>query len=117
MLKFSVELEWETSVIQISRYPDIQILSSKFIQPTDPNYPHHELRIFAENYPVDKHNEYMLSQIAKPLVTLLAHGKYPTNVQQKDIDTALSRNRSETGGLDFTELTSKKIQELCLQLM
>ena len=43
----------------------------------------------------------MLSQIAKPLVTLLAHDQYPTNVQQKDIYTALSRNRSETGGLGY----------------
>ena len=68
---------------------DIQILSSRFIQPTDPNYPHEALHIFAENHPVDKQNEYMLSQIAKPLVTLLAHVLYATNVQEKDIDTAL----------------------------
>ena len=79
---------------------DIETLSSRFVKPTDQNYPHEALHIFAENALVDKHNNKMLSLISKPSVSLIAHDHYPQNVPQADIDKALSRNRTETGGLD-----------------
>ena len=39
--------------------------------------------------------------IKRTLVTLIAHDEYPAMVFQSDVQKALARNRSETGGLDY----------------
>ena len=36
---------------------DINIIQSRSISPSDPNYPSDALHIWAENAPVDKHNK------------------------------------------------------------
>ena len=89
---------------------DIKILSSRFINSTDKSYPQNALHIFAENYPADNHNQQMLELIQKPVVTLIAHDQCPLLIAQKDIDRALSRNRSETGDLDY-RIDIKEVQE------
>ena len=39
--------------------------------------------------------------IKRPLVTLIAHDEYPATASQHDVQKALARNRSETGGLNY----------------
>ena len=39
--------------------------------------------------------------IKRPLVSLIAHDEYPAMASQRDVQKALARNRSETGGLDY----------------
>ena len=39
--------------------------------------------------------------IKRPLVTLIAHDQYPAITYQSDVQKVLSRNRSETRGLDY----------------
>ena len=45
------------------------------------------------------YNEFKLEMIERRLVTLIAHDEYPAS--QSDVQKALARNRSETGGLDY----------------
>ena len=79
---------------------DIRIIQSKSISPTDPDYPSHALHIWAENAPVDEHNNKHLQQLSGPVFTLKAVDQYPPNVTKQDIDRVLSLGRSDTGGLD-----------------
>jgi len=79
---------------QIER--DIQCIQSRLVNPTDIDYPPHALHIFAENAPVDQHNNKHLQQLTTPLHRLKATDQYPPNVAKQDID----RGRSETGGLE-----------------
>jgi len=79
---------------------DIDTINTRFITPSDSNYPSDALHIWAENAPVTDHNRNKLTQINAPLFVLKAVDHYPANVSQKDIDLILSRGRSETGGLD-----------------
>jgi len=80
---------------------DIQCIQSRSISPSDDNYPSDALHIWAENIPVNQHNNTKLQQIPKPMFQLKATEQYPTNVTKQDIDRVLARGRSETGGLDF----------------
>ena len=59
------------------------------------------LHIWAENALVDEHNQKKLEAIHAPLFILKAKDQYPKNVNKQDIDRALARGRSETGGLEF----------------
>ena len=79
---------------------DIQCIQSRSIDPSDVNYPSHALHIWAENNPVNRHNEMKLHQIPAKLFYLKATDQYPPNVSQQDINRILTRPRSETGGLD-----------------
>ena len=58
------------------------------------------MHIFAENAPVDQHNNEHLQRLRTPLHRLKATDQYPPNVNKQDIDRVLARGRSETGGLD-----------------
>ncbi|XP_028405223.1 ATP-dependent DNA helicase PIF1-like [Dendronephthya gigantea] len=80
---------------------DIKVIQSRSVSPDDPNYPSHALHIWAENSPVDKHNNEKLEQLAGPLFVLKAKDQFPPNVKKQDIDKVLARKRSETGGLDL----------------
>ena len=80
---------------------DIKVINSRCITQSDPNYPSDALHIWAENAPVDEHNQRKLKSIQAPLFTVKARDQYPKNVSKKDIDKVLARGRSETGGLDF----------------
>ena len=80
---------------------DIHSIQSRLITPSDSNYPSDALHIWAENIPVNQHNNTKLQQIPKPIFQLKATDQYPTNVTKQDIDRVLARGRSETGGLDF----------------
>ena len=76
-------------------------LCTRIIKKSDDNYPYDALHVWAENEPVDKYNEFKLEMIKRPLVTLIAHDEYPAMASQSDVQKALARNRSETGGLDY----------------
>ncbi|XP_068738034.1 ATP-dependent DNA helicase PIF1-like [Montipora capricornis] len=79
---------------------DIKCIQSRSIDPSDVNYPSDALHIWAENNPVNRHNEMKLHQIPAQLLNLKATDQYPPNVSQQDINRILARPRSETGGLD-----------------
>ena len=80
---------------------DIKTIQSRALNPNDhSNYPSEALHIFAENAPVDQHNNAHLDQLKTPLYRLKAVDQYPQNVTKQDIDRVLARGRSETGGLD-----------------
>ena len=81
---------------------DKEKLCTRIIKKSHDNYPYNALHIWAENEPVDKYNESKLEIIKRPLVTLNAHDEYPTIGSQHDVQKALAKNRSETGGLDYT---------------
>ena len=78
----------------------------------DSNYPSDALHIWAENIPVDQHNNAKLAMIPKPNVYPTTD-QYPNNVNKQDIDRVLARGRSETGGLDY-ELHLKETARVML---
>lgn len=78
---------------------DVTMLKSKFIDRADPTYPTNALHIFAENMPAKEHNDIMLRTIDGNLYIISAIDNLPKNVSKSDIDKALNRNQSETGGL------------------
>ena len=80
---------------------DIKFIQSRCITTSDPNYPSDALHIWAENTPVNEHNQKKLETIQSPLFLLKAKDQYPKNVNKQDIDRVLARGRSETCGLDF----------------
>ena len=80
---------------------DIKVLQSRCITPSDPNYPSDALHIWAENAPVNEHNQTKLETIQALLFLLKAKDQYPKNINKQEIDRVLARGRSETGGLDF----------------
>ena len=80
---------------------DKEKLCTRIIKKSDDNYPYDALHIWAENEPVDKYNDSKLEMIKRPLVTLIAHDEYPAMASQHDVQKALAKNRSETGGLDY----------------
>ena len=79
---------------------DIQCIQLRAVNSIEPNYPKHALHIFAENAPVDQHNNEHLQCLTTPLHRLKATDQYPPNINKQDIDRVLARGRSETGGLD-----------------
>ncbi|XP_068724248.1 uncharacterized protein [Montipora capricornis] len=79
---------------------DIKCIQSRSIDLSDVNYPSDALHIWAENNPVNRHNEMKLHQIPAQLFHLKATDQYPVNVSQQAINRILARPRSETGGLD-----------------
>ncbi|XP_028415513.1 ATP-dependent DNA helicase PIF1-like [Dendronephthya gigantea] len=79
---------------------DIKVIQSRRVSPSDPNYPSDALHIWAENSPVNEHNQMKLEAIQTPLYILKAKNQYPPNVSKQDIDRVLARGRSETCGLD-----------------
>ena len=62
------------------------------------NYPSDALHIWAENDPVNGHNNNKIEQLNIPLFVLRASDQYPS---KHDIDRVLLRGRSETGGHDY----------------
>ena len=80
---------------------DIKVIQSRSITPSDLNHPSDALHIWAENAPVDEHNQKKLEAIHALLFTLKAKDQYPQNVNKQDIDRVLAIGRSETRGPDF----------------
>ena len=68
---------------------DIAVINSRCISPSDPNYPSDSLHIWAENIPVDEHNQRKLDLLQAPLITFKAKDQYPKNVNKQDIDRVL----------------------------
>ena len=79
---------------------DIKVIQSRCIAPSNPDYPSDALHIWAENAPVNEHNERKLETIQTQLYILKAKDLYSKNVNKQDIDRVLARERSETCGLD-----------------
>ncbi|XP_057297639.1 uncharacterized protein LOC130628671 [Hydractinia symbiolongicarpus] len=75
------------------------LLKSRFIASTDPNYPNDALHIFAENSPAKKHNEDMLKKNNNTLYNVVALDRMPKNVSRAQINNVLNKSQSETGGL------------------
>ena len=80
---------------------DLNCINSRSIIPLTKHYPLDALHIWAENNPVNEHNNKQLENLSAALFVLRATDQYPSNVTKQDIDRVLSRGRSETGGLDF----------------
>ena len=59
------------------------------------------LHIWSEKDPVDEYNNKRLEQLSLPLSILKATDQYPSQVTQRDINTVLSKARSDTGGFNF----------------
>ena len=78
----------------------MKVIQSRCISPSDPNYPSDALHIWAENAPVNEHNQMKLETIRSQLFILKAKDQYPKNVNKQDIDKVSARGRSETCGLD-----------------
>ena len=51
---------------------DVELLRSRIRTATDPDYPETALHLWAENRPVDQHNEKMLAKIDQPEYILTA---------------------------------------------
>ena len=58
----------------------------------DANYLSDALHIWAENTPVDEHNQRKLESIQSPLIILKAKDQYPKNVNKQDIGMRTIRN-------------------------
>ncbi|XP_020916964.1 uncharacterized protein LOC110254326 [Exaiptasia diaphana] len=80
---------------------DIKHIQSRSIHPEAENYPSDAIHIYAENKPVDEHNNTKLTQLPGTVFNLRAADQYPPNVSKTDIDIVLSKGRSDTGGLDY----------------
>ena len=65
------------------------------------NYPSNAPHIWVENDPVNEHNSKELEKLSKRLFALKATEAYTPNVKNQNINTILSKGRSETGRLDF----------------
>ena len=81
---------------------DCKILSERIVNKSDDNYPKDAMHIWAENQPVDAHNEEMLDMINETLVTITAYDVFPSNVSDLDINKALKRGRCSNAGLANT---------------
>ena len=67
----------------------------------------------AENAPVDEHDLGRIEQIQSTKYTLKALDQLPQHVRKQDIERALYKGRSETGGLD-TEIIIKESARVML---
>ncbi len=64
---------------------NVKLIQSRCIAPSDPHYPSDALHIWAENAPVNEHNEGKIETIQKQLYILKAKDLYPKNVKKQDI--------------------------------
>jgi hypothetical protein len=80
---------------------DIKFIQSRCVSPSDSNYPSDALNIWAENSPVNEHNQIKLERIQNQLYILKAKDQYLEHLNKQDIDKTLARERSETCRLDF----------------
>ena len=81
---------------------DCEILSERIVNKSDDNYSKEAMHIWAENQPVDAHNEEMLDMINENLVTIIAHDVFPSSVSVHDINKAMKRGRCSNAGLAHT---------------
>ena len=65
---------------------DIKCIQSRSIDPADDNYPTDAIHVFAENRPVNEHNNNKLEKLPGPVFQLRAADQYPRNVSKNDID-------------------------------
>lgn len=80
---------------------DVNCINSRLIFPSADNYSVDALHIWSENDPVNEYNNKQLEQLSLPLSILKATDQYPSQVTQRDINTVLSKARSDTGGFNF----------------
>ena len=95
---------------------DIKCIKLRTVTPDVENYPSDALHFFAENTLVDHYNNDCLEQIHSPQYVLKALDQFPPHIKKEEMERLLSKGRSKTGGL-HTEVSIKKIRELCLQRM
>ena len=92
------------NLLNIVRIADISIeneslIKSRFIEQSNPNYPHGALHIFAENAPAHAHNKQMLDRLTSHCVQIEAIDELPKDVSSARIDARRNAKQSETGGL------------------
>ena len=77
------------------------LIKARFVHKNDPSYPDDAVHIFAENAPVNEHNENMLRRLNDTLVYINAIDEIPTAAHLPECDISAARNRkhTETGGL------------------
>ena len=78
---------------------DIKVIQSRFHRSILTIHLMH-FNIWAENAPVNEHNERKLDTIQTKPFIVKAKNLYPKNVNKQDIDRVLATRRSETYGLD-----------------
>ena len=81
---------------------DEKLLKSWFIQNNDVDYPTYVLHISAENRPADQDNYVILNEISSDLYCIKSIDEIPPKVHMSNIQKALNKNQSETGGLAGT---------------
>ena len=65
---------------------NIKCIQSRAVHPTDTDYPARRLHTFAENAPVDQHNNDHLQHLTTPLHKLKSIDQYLTHVTKQDIE-------------------------------
>ena len=86
---------------------DREKLHTRIINEFDDNCPHDALHSWAEDDPTDGYNDSRLEIIERHLAELIVHDEYPPLASQHDIQRALTKNRSETGGLVYKSSLNK----------
>ena len=82
---------------------NVCLLKTRFVTKDNTNYPAQNIHIFAENAPVNQHNQYMLEQLDTQLVEILAIDEFPkeAEISNVDLDWVKTAKLSDTGGLTY----------------
>lgn len=81
---------------------DINCINARrLISPSPDNYPLDAPHTSVENDPVNEHNSKQLEQSQTTLFEITVTDRYPPNITKQDINTVLSRSRSNLRGPDF----------------
>ena len=76
-----------------------ELLKSRFIDKSDPNYPQDALHVFAENSLADQHNTEMLDALDNALFIIKAFDTVPNDAPSGEVQKCLRRKQSLTAGL------------------
>ena len=80
---------------------NMDLLKSRVISKSDPNYPWHVLHLFAENDLVKKHNDALLKVNLNPLYSITCIEDIPREARPSDIESLKHRKQNDTGGLAY----------------
>jgi len=82
---------------------NMNVLKSRFVTKDSTEYPAQNIHIFAENAPVNQHNQHMLEQLDTPLIEILAIDEFPKEAETSNVDMTWVKTAklSDTGGLTY----------------
>jgi len=75
------------------------MLSTRIIEPNDPNYPSDAIHIWAENVLVNQHNQNKLNALPGNKYDIIAIDKVPENITNAMLEKVYQRSQMDTGGL------------------